>query len=83
MITSANPSRLSAMSLIIEGVSETKTTLGLDILGRLLSAFLRQSNAACFALTDLQAMKISSDPGWPKSSLFITEFFGSTENISH
>jgi len=37
-----------------EGVSVTKTTLGLEIWCSLRRALLMQSNAACGALTDLQ-----------------------------
>lgn len=37
-----------------EGVSETKTTLGLEALFRSSTAFLIQLNAACTALTDLK-----------------------------
>lgn len=38
----------------MEGVSETTTTFGLDIRCRLSTAFLRQCNAACTALTGLK-----------------------------
>lgn len=37
-----------------EGVSETKTTLGLETLFGFCMAFLIQLNAACTALTDLK-----------------------------
>lgn len=42
------------MPVTREGVSETKTTLGLEVLLRLFVAFLMQFNAACTALTDLK-----------------------------
>lgn len=37
-----------------EGVSETTTTLGFEVLLRLFVAFLMQFRAACKALTDLK-----------------------------
>lgn len=52
--TSANLLISGVMLVTREGVSETRTTLGLEVLLRLFVAFLMQFSAACTALTDLK-----------------------------